>query len=91
MKVERRTVIEKYISRADTITLPPTTPSAITFKDSATLSAGVSGHIDAEDTVTDTFLSTFAVDSTPGPFTPTAAMRDETPMEPPAPHAPTLI
>ena len=72
------------------IILPPTTPSAITFKDSATLSAGVSGHSDAEDTVTDTFLPTFAVDSTPGPFTPTA-MRDETPMEPPAPHAPTLI
>ena len=78
------------ISRADMITLPPTTPSAITFKDLATLSAGVFGHSDAEDTVTDTLLSTFAVDSTPGPFTPTA-MRDETPMEPPAPHAPTLI
>ncbi len=56
----------------------------------AKLSAGVFGHSDAEGTVADTFLSTFAVDSTLGPFTPTA-MRDETPMEPPAPHAPTLI
>ena len=78
------------ISCADMIILPPTTPSAITFEDSATLSAGISGHSDAEDTVTDTFLFTLAVDSTPGLFTPTA-MRDETPMEPPAPHAPRLI
>jgi len=78
------------ISRADMIILPPTTPSSIIFKDSATLSAGVSGHSAAEDTVTDTFRSTFAVDSTPGPLTPTA-MRDETSMEPPAPHAPRLI
>ena len=43
------------ISRADMIILPPTTPSAITFKNSATLLAGVSGHSAAEDTVTDTF------------------------------------
>ena len=72
------------------IILPPATPSAITFKDSATLPAGVSGHSAAGDTVTGTFLSALAVDSTPGPFTPTAT-RDETSMEPPAPHALTLF
>ena len=78
------------ISRADMITLSPTTPSAITFKDSATLSAGVSGQSAAGASVTGFLLTVFTVDSAPGPVTPTA-MRDETPMEPPAPHAPTLI
>ena len=75
------------ISRADMIMTPPTTPSAITFKDSTTLSAGVSGHSAAGDTVTGTFLSAFAVDSTPGPATSTA-IRDESSKKLPAPHAP---
>ena len=44
------------ISRADMIMTPPTTPSAITFKDSTstTLSAGFSGHSAAGDTLADT-------------------------------------
>ena len=63
------------ISRADMTILTPTTPSAITFKNSATLLAGVSGHSAAEDTVTETFLSTFAVDSTPGPLPPNCDAR----------------
>ena len=65
-------------------TMPP--PSAITFKDSTTLPVGVSGHSAAEETVTGTFLSTFAVDSTPGPVTSTST-RDEA-SKPPLPHAP---
>ena len=65
-------------------TMPP--PSAITFKDSTTLPVGVSGHSAAEETVTGTFLSTFAVDSTPGPVTSTST-RDEA-SKPPSPHAP---
>ncbi len=77
------------ISRADMIILPPTTPSAITFKDSTTLLVGVSGHSAAEDTVTGTFLSALAVNSTPGPATSTST-RDE-PSKPPSPHAPKLF
>ena len=65
-------------------TMPP--PSAITFKDSTTLPVGVSGHSAAGDTVTGIFLSTLAVNSTPGPATSTST-RDET-SKPPSPHAP---
>ena len=61
-------------------------PSAIIFKDSTTLSVGVSGHSAAGDTVTGTFISALAVDSTPGPATSTA-MLDES-SKPPALSAP---
>ena len=77
------------ISRADMIILPPTTPSAITFNDSATLSVGVSGHSAAGDTVTGTLLSAFAVNSTPGPVTSTAIL-DDSSIKTPAPPAPKL-
>ena len=78
------------ISRTDMIMTPPTTPSAITFKDSTTLPAGVSGHSAEGDTVTGTLLSAFAVDSAPGPATPTA-IRNESSKKLPAPHAPKLF
>ena len=74
------------ISRADMIILPPTTPSAITFKDSTTLAVGVSGHSAAGETVTGTFLFVLAVNPTPGPVTSTST-RDET-SKPPFPRAP---
>jgi hypothetical protein len=65
-------------------TIPP--PSAITFKDSTTLSVGVSGHSAAGDTVTGTFISALAVDSTPGPATSTATLDESS--KPPALSAP---
>ncbi len=70
----------------------PTTallPPAITSKDSAAISVGVSGHSAAGDSVTGTLRSAFAVDSAPGPFTPTA-IHDETLKELLAPLAHTL-
>jgi hypothetical protein len=74
------------ISRADMIILPQTTPSAFTFKDSATVSVGVSGHSAAGDTETGIFLSASTVNSTPGPATSTA-IRNESSKMPPNPHS----
>ena len=78
------------ISRADMIILPPTTPSAITLKDSTTLSVGVSGHSAAGGTVTGTLLSALAVNSAPGPATSTA-IHDDSSIKTPAPPAPKLL
>ena len=78
------------ISRADMIILPPTTPSAITFIDSAALSVGVSGNSAAGDTVTGTLLSALAVNSTPGPATSTA-IHDDSSIKTSAPPAPKLF
>ena len=77
------------ISRADMIILPPTTPSAIASENSSTLPAGVSVHSAAGASVTDFLLTTFTVDSAPGPVTPTA-MRDDDSLKSPTLHAPKL-
>jgi hypothetical protein len=64
-------------------------PSAITLKESSTLSAGVTVHSATGYTVAGTFLSAFSVVSSQG-STAAAAKHDETSVKLPAPHTPNL-
>ena len=77
------------ISRADMIILPPTTPSAIIFKDPLTPSVVVSDLVVAGETASDIFTVAHAGLSAPGPSTSTTAGSGSS-NKSPIPYAPKL-